>query len=135
MRILFSVASVDCVTFQLVMSKKLTVYQKPTCTKCRQVIKILRDREADFDAINYYEKPFTEKSLSALLAKLKLSPRDILRADEPIARELGLSKKEFSDAELIRLMVKHPDLIQRPIAVCGNDAVLARPPENVEKLL
>ena len=62
-----------------------------------------------------------------------MSAREILRKDEPV--QLGIAKKDFSDDELIALMVKHPDLIQRPIVVHGDQAVLGRPPANVEKLL
>jgi arsenate reductase (glutaredoxin) len=115
--------------------KKLTVYQKPTCSKCRETLSLLRNHGAEFEAINYYETPLAEKDLAQLLTKLGLTARDILRKDEPIARELGLAKKEMTDTELIALMVKHPDLMQRPIVVGGDMAVLGRPAENVEKLL
>jgi arsenate reductase len=77
----------------------------------------------------------TQADLRGLLNKLGLSAREILRKDEPVAKDLGIGKKEFSDEELIALMAKHPDLIQRPIVVRGKEAVLGRPPENVEKLL
>ena len=117
------------------MKKKLTVYQKPTCTKCRITLRILKERGADFEAINYFETPLTEAQLRGLLKKLGLTARDILRKDEPVAKELGIGKKDFSDKELIALMAKHPDLIQRPIVVRGDQAVLGRPPENVERLL
>jgi arsenate reductase len=117
------------------MKKKLTVYQKPTCTKCRTTLRLLKGRGAEFEAINYFETPFTETDLRALLRKLGLSAREILRKDEPVAKQLGIGKKDFSDEELIALMVKHPDLLQRPIVVRGEEAVLGRPPENVEKLL
>jgi len=63
---------------------------------------------------------------------MKLAPRDILRKNEAVYRELGLGKDEFSDDELIRLMLKHPDLIQRPIVERGSKAVLGRPVENVK---
>src|SRR5262245_30498752 len=115
------------------MKKKLTVYQKPTCTKCRMTLGILKERGVEFEAINYYETPVTEADLRELLQKLGLTAREILRKDEPVAKELGIGKKDFSDDELIALMVKHPDLIQRPIVVRGDQAVLCRPPENVEK--
>ena len=115
--------------------KKLTVYQKPTCTKCRTTLRLLKERGAEFEAINYFETPLTEATLRALLKKLGLTAREILRKDEPVAKKLGISKEDFSDEELIALMAKHPDLIQRPIVVCGDQAVLGRPPENVEKLL
>ena len=117
------------------MKKKLTVYQKPTCTKCRTTLRLLQERGAEFEAINYFETRLTEADLRSLLKKLGLSPREILRQDEPLAKRLGIGKKEFSDDELIALMVKHPDLIQRPIVVHGDKAVLGRPPENIEKLL
>ena len=117
------------------MKKKLTVYQKPTCTKCRTTLRLLKERGAEFEAINYYETPFTEKDLRWLLKRLGLTPREILRKDEPVAKQLAIGKKDFSDQELIALMAKHPDLIQRPIVVRGDRAVLGRPPENVGKLL
>ncbi len=117
------------------MKKKLTVYQKPTCTKCRMTLRLLREQGAEFEAINYFETPLTEANLRSLLKKLRLSAREILRKDEPVAKDLGIGKKDFSDKELIALMAKHPDLIQRPIVVRGDQAVLGRPPENVEKLL
>ncbi|MEO6697519.1 MAG: ArsC/Spx/MgsR family protein, partial [Gammaproteobacteria bacterium] len=68
-------------------------------------------------------------------AKLGLSARDVLRSDEPLARDLGLAERDVSDEELIQIMVEHPDLIQRPIVVRGDEAVLCRPAENVKKLL
>ena len=70
-----------------------------------------------------------------MLKRLGLSAREILRKDEPVAKELGIGTKDHSDEALIALMVKHPDLMQRPIVVRGDQAVLGRPPENVEKLL
>lgn len=117
------------------MSDKLTIYQKPTCTKCRTTLRLLRERGAEFESINYYEQRLTAAELRALLKKLRLAPRDVLRKDEPIARTLGIDKRDVSDDELIGLMVENPDLIQRPIVVRGDKAVLGRPPENVEKLL
>ena len=98
-------------------------------------MRLLKERGADFEVINYFETPLTEADLRALLRKLGLRARDILRKDEPVAKELGIGKKDFSDKKLIALMAKHPDLIQRPIVVQGSQAVLGRPPENVEKLL
>ncbi len=117
------------------MTKKLTVYQKPTCSKCRETLRLLREHGAEFEAINYYETPLSEKDLRGLLKRLGLTARDILRQDEPIARQLGIGTKDLTDEELVGLMASHPDLIQRPIVVRGDKAVLGRPPENVEKLL
>lgn len=117
------------------MAEKITVYLKPTCSKCRETVKLLKERGVEFESVNYYERPVTAEELRGLLEKLELSPRDILRKDEPVARSLGINRREVSDDELIQLMVEHPDLIQRPIVVRGNRAVLARPVANIEELL
>ena len=88
-----------------------------------------------FEKVNYYRAPLDEKKLRELLRKMNLSPRDILRTSEPIYKELGLNKGELSDDELVTLMLKHPDLIQRPIVERGAKAVLGRPVENIRSLL
>ncbi|SDV99454.1 arsenate reductase family protein [Nitrosomonas communis] len=113
------------------MTDKITIYQKPTCSKCRATLTLLKENGEEFDNINYYEKPMTIKLLRELLHKLDMSARDILRTDEPMAR----GTESATDEELLQLMVKNPDLIQRPIVVRGDRAILGRPPENVKKLL
>lgn len=95
---------------------------------------ILKEYGVGFEAINYYEQPLNATQLRELLCKLDFSPRDLLRKDEPVARNLGIEKRNLSDEDLIKLMVENPDLIQRPIVVRGGKAVLGRPPENVRKL-
>jgi arsenate reductase len=117
------------------MSERITIYQKPTCTKCRSTLKILRERGAEFDSVNYYETPLTADQLRALIKKLGISPRELVRKDEQVYRDLGLARRNVSDDELIELMIANPDLIQRPIVVRGDKAVLGRPPESVEELL
>ena len=97
--------------------------------------KLLRESGVSFEKVNYYLEPLTKKKLAELLGKMKMKPRDLLRTSEPVYRELGLGKGEFSDDEILELMVKHPDLIQRPIVERGNRAVLGRPTENVKALL
>lgn len=96
---------------------------------------MLRESGVPFEKVNYYTAPLDERKLRELLKKMKLAPRDILRTSEPIYRELGLGKSDFSDDEIISLMLKHPDLIQRPIVERGAKAVLGRPVENVRALL
>lgn len=117
------------------MKDQITVYEKPTCTKCREMNRFLLDNGVDFSKVNYYIEHLTKTKLTELLAKMMLKPRDILRTTEPIYRELGLGKGEFTDDEITSLMVKHPDLIQRPIVERGSRAVLGRPTENVKSLL
>ena len=113
----------------------ITIYQKPTCTTCRQAVQILKDSGKPFTAINYYEQGFTKAQLKSLLKKAGLSPKDVLRTKEDIYKELGLAKKDLSDDALLDLMVKYPDLIQRPIVVKGDKAILARPADSVKTLL
>lgn len=117
------------------MSEKIIVYERPTCSKCREADKLLRENGADFEKINYYVQPISEKKLKELITKMKISPRDLLRTTESIYRELKLAKSEHSDDELIKLMVKHPDLMQRPIIEKGAKAVLGRPTSNIQAIL
>src|ERR1700750_3413710 len=117
------------------MKDQITVYEKPTCTKCREMDKLLRERGVDFAKVNYYIEPLSKKKLTELIRKMGIKPRDLLRKSEPVYKELGLAKGEFSDAELVNLMVEHPDLMQRPIIERGEKAVLGRPTENVKSLL
>ena len=117
------------------MSDQITVYEKPTCTKCREMDRFLRDSNVDFSKVNYYIEPLSEQKLRDLIKKMGIKPRQLLRTSEPIYRDLQLGKKELSDDELISLMVKHPDLMQRPIVERGDRAVLGRPTENVRSLL
>ncbi|MDH5640699.1 MAG: arsenate reductase (glutaredoxin) [Nitrospira sp.] len=113
----------------------ITIYQKPTCSTCREAVRLLKESGKSFTAINYYEQPFTKEQLKNLLMKAGLSPKDVLRTKEEIYKDLGLAKKTLSDDELIEVMIQHPDLIQRPIVDTGTQALLARPAESIEKLL
>ena len=117
------------------MKDKITIYEKPTCTTCRQVNKIMEEAGVDFDKINYYIEPLTAAKINELLKKMGISARDLLRTKETIYRDLGLAKKDLSDDEIVILMVKHPDLIQRPIVERGSKAVLGRPAESIKSLL
>jgi len=113
----------------------ITIYQKPTCTTCRQAVQILTESGQPFEAINYYEKRFTKAQLKALLAKARLQARDVLRTKEDVYKTLGLAKKDLSEDELLTFMIEHPDLIQRPIVEKGETAILARPADTIKTLL
>jgi len=113
----------------------IIIYEKPTCSTCRQAVQLAKDSGKPFKTVNYYTNPFTKAKLTALLKKGGLSARDVLRTKEGVYKELGLAKKHFSDDELIDLMVKHPDLIQRPIVEAGDRVLLARPADQIEQLL
>jgi arsenate reductase len=113
----------------------LTVYEKPTCTTCRNLVALLEERGIDFERVNYHIDPLPEDKLRELVAKTGGSPADVLRRKEPIFKELGLDKREASDDELFRLMAEHPQLLERPVVERGDRAVLARPVERVLELL
>ena len=114
---------------------EITIYQKPTCSTCRQVIWLVQESGQPFNAINYYEQPFTKSLLKALLKKAGLAVRDVLRTKEDLYKSLQLASDKYSDDQLLDLMIKHPDLIQRPLVEKGSHAMLARPAETVTTLL
>ncbi len=114
---------------------KLRIYIKPTCTTCRKALTILKEEGSEFEAIDYYKKPFSKKELTGLIKKLNITPKDLLRKNERIYKELGLSHKDLSDSEIIDLMIEHPDLIQRPIVDRKGKVLLARPAEELKKVL
>ena len=114
---------------------KITVYQKPTCTTCRQVYNALKESGVDFDAVDYYTDPIPKAKLNELLKKLGMKPRELLRAKEPVFKTLKLAERDLTDAEIVDLMLQHPDLIQRPIVEVGARAILARPAERIREIL
>jgi arsenate reductase (glutaredoxin) len=114
---------------------ELTVYEKPTCTTCRNLAELLRERGIDYDAVDYHVFGLTEDEVRDLVRKAGVPARDLFRAREPVYAELGLGDREVSDDEAIALMVEHPALLQRPVVVRGDRAVLARPIERVLELL
>jgi len=114
---------------------KLTIYQKPTCTTCRQVHAALRDAGVDFDAVDYYVDPIPKAKLKELVGKLGMPARELLRTKEPVFRTLGIDARDLTDDQAIDLMVTHPDLIQRPIVEKGGRAILARPADRLREIL
>jgi arsenate reductase len=109
----------------------LTVYEKPTCTTCRNLFTLLTERGIDFERVNYITDPLSASEIRELLAKAGLRPRDVVRMKEPGARQLPLE----DDEAVLAALEAHPELLQRPIVVRGDRAVLARPPEKVLALL
>ena len=98
----------------------IVIYQKPTCTTCRQVHAALKESGVDFDAVNYYVDPIPKAKLKELLRKMGMSPRDLLRTKEPVYKTLKIADSDLTDDEIVDLMVSHPDLIQRPIVEKGS---------------
>jgi arsenate reductase len=113
---------------------KITVYEKPTCTTCRIVAKILSEQGIDFEKVNYYIKPFSKSLLKSLLKKMGMKPSELLRKNDEAYKELKSKIGELSEDEILDLMIVNPDLVQRPIVEKGNKAILARPPESIKGL-
>ena len=114
---------------------RITIYQKPSCTTCREVFQILKNSGVDFNAVDYYVEPLTKDQLKSLIKKMGIAAREVLRTKDPLYQELKLAERAIPDDEIIDLMVKHPDLLQRPIVEKGARAVLARPAEKVKDVL
>jgi arsenate reductase len=113
----------------------LTVYEKPSCTTCRKLRALLAEHGILYESIDYHATEIREDELRGLLGKLGCGPREVLRAREPLVEELGLDEAGVPDDELIARMAANPALLQRPIVVRGDRAVLARPIERVLELL
>jgi arsenate reductase len=114
--------------------EKITVYEKPTCTTCRKVAKALTESGVDFEKVNYYIDPFSKTKLRSLLKKMKMKPSEILRRNEKIYKNLKIREKNFSEDQILDLMIKYPDLVQRPISEKGKIVILVRPPERLKEL-
>jgi len=113
----------------------ITIYQKPSCTTCRQVYKVLKESGVNFKSVNYYIDSIPGKELKELLKKMGISARELLPTKEAIYKRLKLAEKELGDDELIAFMVQSPDLIQRPIVEKGDRAILARPAARIREIL
>ena len=114
----------------------LTVYEKPTCTTCKNLAALLTECGIDFDRVDYHVDRLSEDELTALVGKTGRPARELFRTREPVYTELGLADRpDIGDAEAIALMAEHPQLLQRPVVECGDRAVLARPVERVLDLL
>ncbi|HZP09327.1 arsenate reductase (glutaredoxin) [Methyloceanibacter sp.] len=113
----------------------VTIYHNPRCSKSRQTLALLEARGVEPNVVDYLKDPPSAAELKAILKKLGMRPRDLIRRGEARYAELGLEDRALSDDELISLMVANPILIERPIVISGKKAAIGRPPENVLEIL
>ncbi|MFP3518088.1 arsenate reductase (glutaredoxin) [Pseudomonas sp. SIMBA_077] len=113
----------------------LTLYHNPRCSKSRAALEILEARDLAPTVVRYLETPPDAAQLRSLLSKLKLSARQLLRSGEDDYKALNLADTRLSDEQLIAAMAAHPKLIERPILVVGDKAVIGRPPERILEIL
>ncbi len=121
--------------FGRTMTEQVTIFHNPRCSKSRQTLALLEERGIEPVVVKYLETPPDEEQLRNILAKLGLSPRQLLRKGEEEYKSLGLDSPDHDDAALIRAMVDHPRLIERPIVLANGKAALGRPPEQVLEIL
>lgn len=112
----------------------LTIFHNPRCRKSREVLNILQDSNQDINVREYLKHPPTEVELIKLLDKLGIRPLELIRRGEKLFRE-NYKGKNLSDSDWVKIMVNNPILIERPIVVKGQTAVIGRPPEKVLTLL
>lgn len=112
---------------------KVTLYHKPTCSTCQKVLKALKEKGAEVHAVEYLKTPPTVSELDALLKKLKMEPEGLLRKKEPLFQEI-YADKTLSRAEWLKVLHENPILIERPVVVMGDKAIIARPPETLSQL-
>lgn len=119
----------------IVSETMITLFHNPRCSKSRQTLQLLQARGIEPSILLYLDTPPSTTALKGLLGKLGISARQLLRTGETVYRELELKNPELTDAQLIEAMVRHPVLIERPIVIKGERAVIGRPPEAVLDIL
>lgn len=112
----------------------IKIYHNPRCTKSRQGVALLEEKKIDFEIIKYLNDLPTEEELIEIISFLDIKPIQLIRKNEKIWKE-QYKDKELSDTEIIKAMLQNPKLIERPIIINGNKAVIGRPTENITTIL
>jgi len=113
----------------------VTIYHNPGCSKSRGALEILNDRDIDIEVHEYLKKPLDRTALEGVLARLSDTPAELVRKDKRF-KELELDANDYVSADsVIALLIEHPELMQRPVVIRGDRAVIARPSEKVAELL
>lgn len=112
----------------------ITIYHNARCSKSREGLQLLKDSGRDFELREYLKEPVSEKELSDLIQKLNIAPIELVRTQEKVWKD-NYRNRDLSDKELIRVMVENPKLIERPIVVKDNFAVIGRPASRIKELL
>ncbi len=112
----------------------ITILHNNRCGKSRAALQLLESKGIDFETRLYLENPLSEVEIEDLLEKLELSADDLIRKNEELWKE-SFSSKTYTEQELISILANHPKLLQRPIVIIGNKAIIARDLEKLEKFL
>ncbi len=115
---------------------KVTIYHNPRCSKSRQTLQILQQKDLPTQVVEYLKEPPDRHTLEQILRQLQMEPRELMRKNETIYKELNLDDPGLGRDDLINAMLEHPILIERPIVVIDDKkAALGRPPENVLRII
>ncbi len=112
----------------------IKIYHNPRCRKSREGLQILEESGKDFEIVKYLENTPTKEELSDIIKLLGIKPIDLVRKNESIWKE-NYKNEQLSDNEIITAMTENPKLIERPIVVNKNKAIVGRPPENIKKII
>jgi arsenate reductase len=113
----------------------VTIYHNPGCSKSRGALAILNDRGVDHEVVEYLEKTPSRTDLERIVALIPDAPAQLVRRDKRF-RELGLDADAYQSADaVVEVLLAHPELMERPVVIRGDRAVIARPPEKLEELL
>jgi len=114
---------------------KIIIYHNPKCSKSRQTLELIKNQNLQPKIVLYLDKKLSQEELRKIISKLGIKARDLLRKNENDYKENNLDNPNLTDEELIELMLSFPKLMERPIVVKGEQAVIGRPPENVLELI
>lgn len=113
------------------MTKLLRLYHNPDCSKSRAALALLEENDIKFETVYYLDHPPSKEDIRGLAAKIGITIRELLRKSEATFEQFELDNKELSEEIVLDIVSKHPILIQRPILVKGEKAVIGRPPEAI----
>ena len=112
----------------------MKILHNPRCRKSREGLKILEESGQEYSIVDYLKEPLTKEELTDILVKLDMSAIDLVRKNEKEWKE-NFKGREMNEEEIVAAMVSHPKLIERPIVISGERAVVGRPPENIHQLI
>lgn len=112
----------------------ITIYHNPRCGKSREALQILEEAGCEFEVVKYLENNISKELLLQILEKLQIEPIDLVRKNETIWKE-NFKNQTLSNAELVDILVQNPILIERPIVINGNQAIIGRPPILIKNLI
>ena len=117
------------------MKHAITIYEKPTCSTCRQVVKSFEAHGVPFEKINYIIDPPTRETLTAMVARLDVPAKELIRTKEAEFKALGVDADTMTNAHIVTLLAEHPALMQRPVIEHDGKYSLGRPLEKIDKFL